>query len=73
LVPPGEVGTVWYTSIFHNEQPINDIDNHGPSLSFTTTMRNMQKVFAYRAAARSPIEGLSALPACLHQAKDNHH
>ena len=36
-------------------------------------MGNVQKVFAYRVAAKSLVEGLTVLLACLCQAKDNHH
>jgi hypothetical protein len=63
---------VYYASIFHNEQPINYMDRHGLSLSSTTARGNMQKVFTYRAAAKSPVEGFSTIEACLSQAKDNH-
>jgi hypothetical protein len=48
------------------------MDRHGLSLSSTTARGNMQKVFTYRAAAKSPVEGFSTIEACLSQAKDNH-
>ena len=35
-------------------------------------MRNLEKAFVYRLAVYSPSQAPSALPACLHQAKDNH-